>query len=143
MTIRDEILAQNAEVSAVALQQGINIDDLRKESRGNQALMAMLQRLYNGSTPTPGTERITQDDFAGQTFNGTNTDYTISRSVFGQNIMLNRVEQSTGTLLPLRRTTNPAPGGDEFFFDGFFTVRVGTPPGSFDALLATYITALA
>lgn len=142
MTIRDEILAQNAEVGVIAKNYGININDIRKETRGSQSVMAQVIRQVNETSPTLGHERIYQDDFAGQTFNGTNTDFTISQRVLGQNILLNRVEQSTGTLMPLRRTTNPAPGGDEFWFDGLFTVRVGTAPGSFDALLATYVTVL-
>lgn len=139
---RDQIREKQAEQASEVRKLGINVDDIRKESRGLQATGAMLSRLANESTPTQGHERIYEDDFTGQTFNGTNTEFTLTRRVLGQNILLGRVEQSTGTRLPLRRTTNPAPGGDEFWFDNFFTVRVGTPPQSLDALTATYITAL-
>jgi hypothetical protein len=142
MSIRDTVREANAVLAKQAAQLGLNIDDIRRESRSDQAVASMIVRLSNSPTPTQGHERIYQDDFAGQTFNGTNSDFTITRDVLGQNILLNRVEQATGTLMPLRRTSNPAPGGDEFWFDGFFTVRVGTPPQSLDALLATYVTVL-
>jgi hypothetical protein len=140
MSIRDTVRIANALDAVQARQLGLNIDDIRRESRSDLAVSTMIQRLANSPTPTQGHERIYQDDFAGQVFNGTNFDFTLTQKVFGQNILLNRIEQATGTATPLRRTTNPAPAGDEFFFDGFFTVRVGVAPGVFDGLIATYLT---
>ena len=139
MTIRDDVLAKQAAVAQAASQQGINLDDLRKESRGEQGVLAQLTRALNSATPTAGHERIIGDDFAGQVFNGTNDLYTISQRVLGQNILVWRVEQSTGTLIPFARGSNPAPSGSSFYFDGLFTVRVGTAPLALDGLLAVYI----
>lgn len=139
---RDAVRTKQAESAAKARALGINVDDVRKESRGLQATGAMVTRLVNESTPTQGHERIYSDDFVGQTFNGTNSEFTISRTVLGQNILMWRVDQASGSLQRLARTSNPAPGGNEFWFDGFFTVRVGTAPQLLDGLLAVYITAL-
>lgn len=139
---RDQVRTKQAETANEARKLGINVDDIRKESRGLQSTGAMITRLANESTPTAGHERIYADDFAGQTFDGTNSEFTITRSVLGQNILLWRVDQATGTLIPLNRTSNPAPSGQQFWFDGFFTVRVGTAPGSLDGLLAVYVAAL-
>lgn len=139
---RDQVRTKQAQQASRARQQGINVDDVRKESRGLQATGAMVSRLVNESTPTQGHERIYADDFVGQTFNGTNNEFTVSRRVLGQNILMWRVDQASGTLIPLVRTTNPAPAGEQFFFDGFFTVRVGVNPQVLDGLLASYVTSL-
>ena len=65
-----------------------------------------------------------------------------TRRVLGENIKLGWVVQATGTRTPLTKTSNPAPSGTQFWFDGYFMVRVGTAPASLDALTATYIAAL-
>lgn len=139
---RDAVRTKSAESAARAKQQGKNVDDIRKESRGLQATGAMVTRLMNESTPTQSHERIAADDFVGQTFDGTNQDFTLSRSVLGQNILMWRVDQTTGTLVPLSRTSNPAPSGEQFWFDRAFTVRVGTAPSALDGLLAVVVTSL-
>lgn len=139
---RDQVRQKQAESAGKATQQGVNVDDIRKESRGLQATGAMITRLVNESTPTQGHERIYADDFVGQTFNGTNFEFTLSRRVLGQNILMWRVEQSTGTLISLVRTSNPAPAGEQFWFDGFTMVRTGVAPQVLDGLLASYVTQL-
>ena len=139
---RDRIRAKQAETAAEVRKQGINVDDIRRESRGLQATGAMLARLANESTPTAGHERIYGIDFLGQVFNGTNQDFTISRRVLGKNILVWRVDQASGSLIALAKTTNPAPSGEQFWFDDIFTVRVGTPPQSLDGLLAVYVAPL-
>lgn len=139
---RDQIRAKQAETAAEVRKQGINVDDIRRESRGLQATGAMLARLANESTPTAGHERIYGVDFLGQVFNGTNQDFTLPISVLGQNILVWHIQQSTGTVVPLAKTTNPAPSGGQFFFDGYITVRVGTPPQAADGLLCAIITPL-
>ena len=142
MSIRDDVRVANGVLSVQAAQLGKNIDDLRKESRSDLAVAAQIQRLYNTAFPTLGSQRIYQDDFAAQVFNGTNTDFTLTKEVVGQNIKVNWVQQAIGTAVPLLRTTNPAPAGNEFWFDGFFTIRVGVAPQALDGLLATYDTPL-
>jgi len=142
VTIRDDVLAAKAARDATARDRGVNLEDLRKETRDSVALGAQTSLLLNSSTPTQGRDRSHLDDFAGQVFNGTNNAYTISRRVFGENIHVVRVTQSTGTAQELARTSNPAPSGASFYFDGFFTVRVGEPPQALDALLCFYQTPL-
>lgn len=137
-TQRQTVRAKAAESAAAARKQGINVDDVRKESRGLQATGAMVTRLVNESTPTQGHYRHVMDLFVGQTFNGTNNEFTLSRRVLGQNIDMVRVEQSTGTVIPLVKTTNPAPSGEQFWFDDNFTVRVGVAPQAADGLIAGY-----
>jgi len=137
-TVRDRHAARDAEVK----KQGVNIDDIRKESRGSGAVAAMLSRALCDSTPTAGHERQYSDDFAGQVFNGTNSEYSLSRRVLGQNILVWHIKQSTGTAVPLPRGSNPAPSGSSFYFDGYFTIRVGTAPAALDGLIAAYITGL-
>jgi len=139
---RDAVRTKQAESAAASKKQGGNVDDVRRESRGSQATGAMLIRNVNDSTPTQGHERLATDDFVGQVFDGTNTEFTISRSVLGQNIALVRIDQASGSLIRLDKTTNPAPSANQFWFDGFFTVRVGTPPQPLDGILAYYVTAL-
>lgn len=139
---RDAVRARQALGAALARKQGLNVDDIRKESRGSQATGTMIARLACDPTPTQGHERIAADDFVGQTFDGTNSEFTLSRSVLGQNIIMWRVDQASGSLQRLARTSNPAPSGNEFWFDGMFTVRVGTPPQLLDGLLAVVVTAL-
>lgn len=139
---RDAVRSKQAESSATAKRLGKNVDDVRRESRGSQATGAMITRLANDPTPTQGHERQVADDFVGQVFDGTNTDFTISRRVLGQNIHMHRVDQASGSLIRLDKTTNPAPSANQFWFDDLFTVRVGTPPQPLDALLASYTAAL-
>ncbi len=142
MSIRDTVRVANALDAVQARELGLNIDDIRRESRSDLAVSTMIQRLSNSPTPTQGHERSYQDDFAGQVYNGTNNEFTLTHEVLGQNIHVNWTQQAIGTTVPLRRTTNPAPAGNEFWFDGFFTIRVGVPPQSLDGLWATYITKL-
>lgn len=139
---RDAVREKMAESNVLAKKQGINVNDIRKESRGATAVTAMVSRFVNDSSPTEGHERIYAVDFAGQTFNGTNQDFTLPRRVLGQNILVWHIQQSTGTAVPLTRTTNPAPGGTEYFFDNVFTVRVGTAPQALDGLICAIITEL-
>lgn len=142
MTIRDDIRAELAATAADAKQQGINIEDIRKETRGTQSVAAQITRAVNEPTPTQGHERLGWDDFAGQTFDGTNFTFTLSKRVLGQNLMGWRIDQATGTAIPLVKTSNPAPSGQQFWFDDVFTVRVGTAPGSLDGLIFAYVTTL-
>ena len=142
MTVRDDTRAAQATRDALAKGVGINLEDLRKETRNSIALGAQVAFLANSSTPTQGRARTTLDDFAGQVFNGTNDAYTLSQRVFGENIHVVRIIQATGTAQPLPRTSNPAPSGASFYFDGFFTVRVGEAPLTLDGLLAFYLTPL-
>lgn len=142
MSYRDGIRARQAVTNSQVRNQGHNVEDIRKESRSSQAQGTMLVRAMNESFPTEGHERLGNDDFAGGTFDGTNQDFTITRRVLGFNIGVDHFVQASGTLVPLVRTTNPAPSAGQFYFDGFFTVRVGTPPSALDALKAWYVTAL-
>jgi len=142
VSYKDFIRTKQAQTASAVRKVGVNVDDIRRESRGTQATGAMLTRMVNQSTPTAGHERIHEDDFVGQTFDGTNSEFTITRRVLGENILLGWVQQATGTRVPLARTSNPAPSGAQFWFDGLFTVRVGTPPAAFDSLTATYVTSL-
>ena len=139
---RDTVRSTKATRDAAIRQRGINIEDIRKESRTTQAVGGMLTRALNESSPTQGHERLYDDDFVGQVFDGTNADYTLTRRVLGQNVKLLHVVQASGSALRLTKTTNPAPSAGQFWFDGFFTVRVGTAPAALDGLVATYITAL-
>lgn len=139
---RDFVRTGGAAGAARARLQGVIVDDIRKESRGVQATGAMVSRFVNESTPTTGRDRIVAVDFAGQTYDGTNTEFTLDRSVFGQNLVFWRIEQSTGTAIPLVRTTNPAPAGNQFWFDGAFTIRVGTAPQPADGLLGAIVSPL-
>lgn len=142
MTIRDSVRAKAATDAARDRELGLNIDDVRRESRSTASVAAMTTRLRNEPTQTPGHERIYAADFAGQVFNGTNTAFTLPKKVLGQNILVWRVEQSSGTLIPQERTTNPAPSAEQFWFDNFFTIRVGTAPQTLDGLLAVFISSL-
>lgn len=142
MTIRDDTLAAKATRDAKAKERGVNLEDLRKETRNSIALGAQTSSLINSSTPTQGRYRTRLEDFAGQVFNGTNDAYTITQRVFGENIHVVRVTQATGTAQELARTSDPAPTGASFFFDGEFTVRVGAPPQALDGLLCFYSTPL-
>lgn len=139
---RDSVRTRQAESANKAGELGKNVDDVRRESRSTQATGAMLMRLVNESTPTQGHERLADDDFVGQTFDGTNVEFTISRKVLGQNIRCWRVDQASGSLQRLARTSNPAPATNQFWFDGLFTIRVGQAPLLLDGLLAVYATAL-
>lgn len=47
---RDQVRQKQATSAARAKQQGKNVDDIRKESRGLQATGAMVTRLMNEST---------------------------------------------------------------------------------------------
>lgn len=138
---RDAIRTSEAAFANVASGLGIDLSDMRLDSRKALATGAVITRLANAPTPTPGAGRLANDDFAGQVYNGTNNEFTISQSVAGQNIGVDWIEQSTGTLWPLTKTTNPAPSALQFWFDGEFTIRVGTPPGALDGLKAWYLTA--
>ena len=140
MTYRDDTILKQAQIAQAAKKRGINIDDLRKESRSEQGVNAQIVRAINSTTPTAGHERLGADDFAGQVFNGTNDSYTLSRKVLGQNILVWHIVQATGTATPLARGSNPAPSGSSFYFDGAFTVRVGTAPAALDGLIAAYMT---
>lgn len=142
MSYRDGIRARQAVTNSQVRNQGHNVEDIRKESRSSQAQGTMLVRAMNESFPTEGHERLYSDDFATGTFDGTNQEFTLTRRVLGQNIRVWHVLQSVGTLQPLTRTSNPAPSAGQFWFDGIFTVRVGTPPSALDGLLAAYVTAL-
>jgi hypothetical protein len=139
---RNTTRTNRAIASARAREIGINVDDVRRESRSTIATDAMITRMANESTPTQGHERLSFDDFAGQTFDGTNTSFTISKLVLGENIQLWRIDQASGSLIRLAKTSNPAPSGNQFWFDGFFTVRVGTAPQLLDGLLAAYVSVL-
>lgn len=139
---RDAIRAKMAETAGLVREQGIDVSDIRFDSRGTQATGAMLSRIANNPIPTKGKSRIYGVDFLGQTFNGTNQDFTLPIGVLGENILVWHIEQSTGTVVPLAKTTNPAPSGGQFFYDGYFTVRVGTPPQAADGLLCAVITPL-
>jgi hypothetical protein len=142
MTVRDDTRAAQAAQNALAKQQGLNLEDLRKETRNSIALGAQITELTNSSTPTQGRARTKLEDFAGQVFNGTNDAYTLSQRVFGENIHVVHIVQATGTAQELARGSNPAPSGASFYFDGFFTVRVGVAPLTLDGLLAFYLTPL-
>jgi len=142
VSYKDAIRTNQAQTASRARGHGINVDDIRKESRGVQATGVMITRMMNEPTPTVGHQRIREDDFVGQTFDGTNNEFTVSQRVLGENIKLGWVRQVDGTRFPLTRTSNPAPSGLQFWFDGFFTIRVGTPPASLDSLTATYDTSL-
>ena len=142
MSYRDTIRQQHATKDAAIRQLGINVDDIRKESRTRGAVQAMTTRLMNESTNTAGHERIAEDDFATGVFDGINQDYTLTRRVLGQNILCTHYVEVSGSKTRLTRTTNPAPSAGQFYFDGFFGVRVGTAPQPLDALAAQYITAL-
>lgn len=142
MSYRNDVRADLATRSAAVKQRGINIEDIRRESRSTGATDAMTLRLLNEATPTPGHERHGYDDFAGQAFDGTNQDYTLSHQVLGQNINVWLIVQASGSLIRLTRTTNPAPSTNQFFFDGLFTVRVNPAPQALDGLLAAYVRAL-
>lgn len=142
MSYRDTVRAQHATRDAQVRTLGINIEDVRKESRSNQGTASMTTRLMNEPTPTQGHERHGYDDFAGQAFDGTNQDYTLSHRVLGQNINVWLIVQASGSLIRLTKTTNPAPSTNQFFFDGLFTVRVNPAPQALDGLLAAYVRAL-
>lgn len=142
MSYRDTVRTNQAARDFKVKQRGINIDDIRKESRSTKSTGAMTTRLMNTTTPTPGQERHGYDDFAGQAFDGTNTEYTLSHRVLGQNINVWRIEQSTGSLIRLTKTTNPAPSTNQFWFDNLFTVRVNPAPQMLDGLLAAYVRLL-
>lgn len=142
MSYRDGIRARQAVKNQQVRNLGVNVEDIRKESRSTQAVGTMLSRTINESFPTEGHERLYSDDFAGGTFDGTNQDFTLTRRVLGQNIRVWQVIQNVGTLQPLTRTSNPAPSAGQFYFDGLTLVRVGTPPAALDGLLAAFVTAL-
>lgn len=141
-TIREKARTAKATRDVAVRGVGVNIDDIRKETRSAQSVGAQLTRQLNEAPQTVGHERLQTDDFVGQVFDGTNNEFTISRRVFGYNIALKHVVQATGSGFRLDRTSNPAPSAGQFWFDGLFTVRVGTPPAALDGLWADYITAL-
>lgn len=140
MSIRDDVRAAHAERDGAAKSRGVNLEDLKKETRNSGALGAQIASAINSSVPTQGRGRTYVEDFAGAVFNGTNDSYTISRKVQGENIHVFLITQSTGTAQVLARTSNPAPSGASFYFDGFFTVRVGTAPLALDGLLCFYLS---
>lgn len=142
MSYRDGIRTRQAVRDQEVRRLGVNIDDIRKETRSTQAVGAQLSRQINESSPTQGHERIYPIDFAGQTYDGTNQEFTVPRRVLGQNIILWHLQQSTGTAQPLVRTSNPAPSAGQFWFDNFFTVRVGTPPSALDGIFGGLVSAL-
>jgi hypothetical protein len=142
MTYRDEVMDKLAERSARANELGKNIDDLRKETRTTGGLLAQLTRGNNTPTPTAGHERLYAIDFATAVYNGTNVQFTVQREVLGENILLWHVVQASGSVTRLERTSNPAPSAGQFYFDGLFTVRVGTAPQALDALLGALIGTL-
>lgn len=142
MTLRDDTRDAIAALAALAADNGLNIEDLRKESRSELSLAHMLQARINSPVPTIGRERLRIDDFAGQVYNGTNSDFTISQEVLGENINVVWFDFSAPLIMWLPRTTNPAPSGFSFYFDGLFTVRVGTAPDALDGLGAAYIARL-
>jgi hypothetical protein len=140
VTIRDDVREKQATLAARADVLGKNIGDVRRETCGTGGFAAQITRAINEPTPTAGHERLGWDDFAGQTFDGTNQDFTLSQRVLGQNIMGWHIIQATGTAQPLTKTTNPAPSAGQFYFDDRFTVRVGTPPSALDGLIFAYVT---
>lgn len=142
MAYRDTVRTKKATRDAAVRKIGVNVDDIRKESRGASSVGAMLSRQLNEATPTAGHERIYDDDFVGQVFDGTNNEYAISRRVLGENIIVKHVVQASGSGVRLEKTSNPAPSAGQFWFDGLFTIRVGTAPAALDGLWAAYITAL-
>lgn len=142
MSYRDDVRTNCATRDARVRSRGKNIEDIRKESRSNKSTGAMTTRLMNETTPTLGHERHGFDDFVGQAFDGSNTDYTLSHRVLGQNINVWLIVQVSGSLIRLTRTTNPAPSTNQFFFDNLFTIRVNPAPQALDGLLAAYVRLL-
>jgi hypothetical protein len=142
VTYRDDIRQELATKAAAAKKLGINIDDIRKETRHTGGVNAQITRAVNEPTPTEGHERIFAEDFADGVFNGTNQQYTLTRRILGQNLLVWHVVQASGSILRLERTSNPAPSAGQFYFDGVFTIQVGTAPATLDSLVAAGVTTL-
>jgi hypothetical protein len=142
VTYRDDVRQKQAELAAAAKDLGINVDDIRKETRHTGGVAAQIIRAVNEPTPTEGHERIFADDFADGVFNGTNQEYQLSRRILGQNLLVWHVVQASGSIQRLEKTSNPAPSAGQFFFDDLFTIRVGTAPATLDSLVAAGVTTL-
>lgn len=125
-TIREKIRRYNTDVNARASQQGVLVDDVRREKRGSRTVGNMVTTLANETVPLLRRDRMVVDNPVGGSFDGINLEFTLSQPVAGAaNLVVGVVTQASGTVNFPTRTDFPAPGSGSFWWDGNQIIRVG------------------
>lgn len=137
---RDTVTAARAQMIAIAKARGIDLQDILRESRDPRQVDYQLGQVLNGSMPTTGRAIMQCDLPPVGVFDGLNTDYTLSRQPLGLRLTVLWVNQATGTLTKLERSSNPAPPAGSYYFDGAVTIRLGVAPATADNVAAIYDT---
>lgn len=139
---RDEIRANRAATFTTARERGVNIDDLRKETRRPVAMMESVQTLINDGVQRPTRHQTVFDVPLLGTYDGVNMQFELSSDAASElNTEIGFVRQSDGTFTRLTHTGAAAPSVGSVRIQLPRTIIVGEAPGVMDLLVGFYIKA--
>lgn len=142
-TARDNLRDARQRKLNRAKRMGIDLSEERTKPGSNARSLAIAaSRLMSDGIPSTNRERLQSDTPPSGAFNGINTTFVLSDAAEGLNIVVDFMDVSINTLIPLVRTDTSPPGAGEFFFDinAPSQIVVGTPPEAADALFVHFIT---
>lgn len=138
---KDLVRSRRTRIANRARELGIDLGEERNRYGANpRAFASATKKIINEATPRTSEELLVTDAPPEGAFDSSNTVFTLSGAVAGQNIAVTFHDDSAHTARPLTKTNQNPPPADGFFFDvsNPTEIVVGTPPAPEDMLVVVY-----